>query len=86
MASKELKKLRRKDLLEMLLSLSKENEELRQKLETAETKLKNREIILNDSESLAEACLRLSGFLETTQKARVMYKASVYQNCEQIKK
>jgi hypothetical protein len=51
MASNELKKFSRRELLEMLLDLSRENDELRKKLEEAEAQLKRREIIINDSES-----------------------------------
>ena len=77
MTIKELRKLRRNDLLEMLLSLSKENEQLRKQLQEAQQKLENRDIILADSESLAEACLRLNGVLEALQAARTQYNHNV---------
>lgn len=84
MARNELKNLRRRDLLEMLIDLSKENEQLRKKLSEAEAKVQKREIALNDSESLAEACLRLGGVLEAMQTACDEYKANVYRNCEKL--
>lgn len=83
MATDKLSKLRRKDLLEMLLAVSKENDQLRERLEKAEAELQKRAIIINDSESLAEACLRLNGVLEAMQAACDEYKANVYRNCEE---
>ena len=77
MTIKELRRLRRNDLLEMLLSLSKENEQLRQQLQEAQQQLAYREIVLNDSESLAEACLRLNGVVEALQAARLQYNRNV---------
>jgi hypothetical protein len=85
MASNELKKFSRRELLEMLLDLSRENDELRKKLEDAEAQLKRREIIINDSESLAEACLRLNGMFEAMRGATEDYNANINRNCEEIK-
>ena len=44
MTPKELRRLRRSDLMEMLLELSKENRQLRQELDEANRKLRDRTI------------------------------------------
>lgn len=77
MTIQELRKLRRSDLLEILLSLSKENEQLREQLQEAQQQLADRKILLEDSESLAEACLRLNGLTEVLQAARAQYNLNI---------
>lgn len=73
MTAKELKRLRRSDLLEMLLTLRKENEVLRSQLEQAQKQLDDRNIEIAKSGSLAEAALRLNGMFEATQAACEQY-------------
>ena len=72
---KELKKLRRSDLLEMLLSLSKENEQLRQQLHQAEEQLKNHRFTEDFSESLAKAHLRLQEMIQMMQSVNDQHTA-----------
>lgn len=73
MTEQELKRLRRADLLEMMLDLSKENEILRDQLEKARRQLANRAIDIEQSGSLAEAALRLNGVFEAAQAACDQY-------------
>ncbi len=84
MTAKELKRLRRSDLMEMLLELSKENAELRKQLQKAEHKLMDRQIAIEESGSLAEAALRLNRIFEDAQAACEQYKQNVRQRCEQM--
>lgn len=84
MTAKELKRLRRGDLMEMLLELSKENEELRKQLHKAEHKLLDRQIAIEESGSLAEAALRLNRIFEDAQAACEQYEQNVRQRCEQM--
>ena len=58
MTELELKHLRRADLVEILLDLSKENEILRAQLERARTQLADRTIAVENAGSLAEAAQR----------------------------
>lgn len=83
MTAKELKRLRRSDLLEMLLTLRKENEQLRQQLDHARKQLENRRIEIESSGSLAEAALRISGIFEAAQAACEQYAENVRQRVEQ---
>lgn len=73
MTDKELRRLRRSELLEMLLDLSKENKELRKKLDMANAMLANRKIAIEESGSLAEAALKLNGIFEAAQRAADQY-------------
>lgn len=69
----ELKKLKRIDLLEMLIDQSKENEMLRKQLNEVQDQLKQREIDINKAGSIAEAALQLNGVFEAAQNAGAQY-------------
>ena len=69
MTERELKRLRRTDLLEILLELSRENEQLKKDLAEAREQLEDRRILLDEAGSIAEASLKLNGVFEATQKA-----------------
>lgn len=83
MTAKELKRLRRSDLLEMMLTLRKENEQLRQQLEHAQKQLEARRIEIEGSGSLAEAALRINGIFEAAQAACEQYADNMRQRMEQ---
>ena len=84
MTSKELKRLRRSDLIEMLLELSKENQALRIRLYEAEEILEDRRIMIAESGSLAEAALRLNRIFEDAQAACKQYELNVRHRCERM--
>lgn len=80
MTNKELKRLGREELLEMLIQQSKEMDDLRAKmdemqnqLEEAQKKVKDREIAIHNAGSIAEASLQLSGVFEAAQDAAAQY-------------
>ena len=73
MTEKELKKLSRIDLLEMLLEQSKEVERLNAELKEAQKKLEDRSIQLDEAGSIAEAALRLNGIFDIAQIAADQY-------------
>lgn len=79
MTELELKHLRRADLVEILLDLSKENEILRAQLERARTQLADRTIAVENAGSLAEAALRLNGVFEAAQAACDQYTQNLRQ-------
>lgn len=91
MTERELKKLGRSDLLEMLLELSKENERLRGELSKAQEQLASRTVMIENAGSLAEAALRLNGLFEAADAACAQYtqnieerSANQKQICEQM--
>ena len=73
MTPKELKRLSRSDLLEMLLDISKENETLRKENEHLLMKLKDRNIAIENCGSLAEAALQLNGIFQAAEAACAQY-------------
>lgn len=80
MTNKELRKMSRSDLLKVLLEQSKEIEELRNKLDAAETQLKTRKLELKDAGSIADAALKVNHVFEVVQEAADQY----LENIEQI--
>lgn len=73
MTAKELKKLKRSELLEMLLARTEEVERLRAELDEAQKKLDDRAITLENSGSIAEAALKLNGVFEAAEEAAKQY-------------
>lgn len=82
MKEKELKRLSRADLLEMLIDQSKELQEVREKLHQAEAELKKREIVIQNAGSIAEASLVLNGVFEAAQAACREYVENTHKYCE----
>ena len=73
MTDKDLKKLSRSDMLEMLIQQSKEIEMLREKLAAADLALEEREIAIDNAGSIAEAALQINGVFEAAQAAGQQY-------------
>lgn len=83
----DLRKLNRVQLLRLLRDATEENERLsaelaatKGQLEEAERKLEDRRIAIADSESLAEASLRLTGMFAAAQHAIDLYGYNVALN------
>ena len=77
MTEKELKKLSRADLLEMLIAQSEELRDVKQRLKSAEEALASRVIEINTAGSIAEASLRLNGVFEAAQAACQQYTENI---------
>lgn len=73
MTDKELRRLRRPALLELLLEQSKDYADLQARLEAAETALKSRRLEVAQQGTLAEAALKVNGVYEAAQKAADQY-------------
>lgn len=73
MTDKELKRMSRAELLELLLFQMEENEKLRKQLRKANKKLKERSIMIEESGSIAEAALKLNGVFEAAEEAAQQY-------------
>lgn len=73
MDRKELKKLSRAQLLELLIALAKENRQLKERLEEAEKKLEDKEIATKEAGSIAQASLQLNNVFEAAQSAADQY-------------
>ncbi len=77
MTEKELKKLNRAELLEMLIAQSKKLSRVEAELAEAQEELKRRELAVATSGTLAEAALKLSGIFEAADKAAQQYRESL---------
>lgn len=82
MNEKELRRLSRMDLLEMLLEQSKEVEQLRAELETVKKQLEDRRIMEQEAGSIAEAALRLNKVFEAAQQAADQYLENIRTQAE----
>lgn len=72
-SKKEMKKLRRDQLLEMLIEQTKRKDELELQLAEAEKKLQSREIALQEAGTMAEAALGLNAVFEAADAAAAQY-------------
>ena len=73
MTDKELRRLSRSELLEMLIAQVEENDQLKNRLELAEAQLRDRKIAINNAGSLAEAALSLNGVFQAAEAAAQQY-------------
>lgn len=69
MTDRELKRLRRSELLELLIEQTKETNRLKKELKEAQEQLNNRQIIIGQSGSIAEAALRLNDVFQAADRA-----------------
>ena len=77
MTDKELHKLTRNELLEIMLEQQKEIERLQKELKDTKTLLESRKMIMRRAGSIAEASLKISEVFEAAQKAADRYVMSV---------
>lgn len=82
MAEKGLRRLSRKDLLEILIDQTKEINDLREKNRNLESELNDRRITISKCGSMAEASLKLNGLFEDADKAARQYLENARQNEE----
>ena len=84
MTEKDLRKLNRYQLLELLIVQTERAEKLQVKLEDAEEKLKDRELKMTSLGSMAEASLQLSGVFQAAQVAADQYIDAAKKKAEEI--
>ena len=84
MTEKELKKLNRYQLLELLVIQTERADKLQIALEEAEQRLNDREINISALGSIAEASLHLNGVFEAAQDAADMYINAAKKRAEAI--
>lgn len=77
MTDRQLRKASRVDLLKLLLEERKEKEDLRQQLLQTQEQLQQRKIAIDQSGTLAEAALKLSGIFDAAQTACQYYTENI---------
>ena len=73
MRDRELKRLSRSELLEILLDQAQEIEQLKKETEEQKKQIENHEIQIKESGTIAEASLRLTNIFDEAQKAADLY-------------
>ena len=86
MDKKELKKLNRYQLLELLIAQTERADMLQEKIKKLEEQTNNQVIHLSSLGSVADAAVQVSGVLEAAQKAADIYLETVKNKVEQIEK
>lgn len=73
MTDKELKRLSRAELLEMLLAQVEENKKLKMCLDEMQAQLDSRQIVIKGAGSIAEAALQLNGVFQAAEASAAQY-------------
>lgn len=84
MTEKELRKLNRYQLLELLIAQINHADRLQKQLERVEAKYISQDIKLTGLGSIAEASLQVSGVFEAAQKAADSYLDAAKQQADEI--
>lgn len=85
MTDKELKRLNRKDLLQIMIMQQKKVDSLNAELKEAKEELERRRILSENAGSIAEASLRLNQVFENAQKAADVYLENISLMNEEVK-
>lgn len=83
MTEKELRKLNRYQLLELIIMQTEELEKVKAQLVQAEQKLEQRNLQVKEAGNIAQAALQLSGIFEAAQKAADLYLENIKLQYEQ---
>lgn len=84
MDDKKIRKISKKELLEILLSQAKRIEELEKELNKTKLKLDSKKIAIAESGSIAEAALKLNSIFEVAQESADQYLTNVKDKCKKI--
>ena len=84
MTAKELKKLNRYQLLELLVLQTERADQLQKKVEELEARLEERDLNLARLGSVAEAAVQVSGVFEAAQKAADLYLDAAKKQSDEI--
>ncbi len=77
MTDKELRKLRRNELLEIMLAQSREIDALRLRVAELEAEVEDRKIQISEAGSIAQAAMKLTGIFEEAQRTADLYVENV---------
>ena len=84
MTDKDLRKLNRYQLLELLVIQTERSDKLQKDIDELEAKLKLREVNVSKLGNVAEASLQLYGVFETAQKAADFYLETAQKKADEI--
>ena len=81
MIEKDLKKLNREEILEIMVQVSKENSRLHEEVEELQGRLAERQLKVTDCGSLAEACLSVNDVLAKADAAAKLFLENLKLHC-----
>ena len=84
MTDRELQKLKRVELLQLLVEQSRELDALRKELEETKKQLADRKLHMREAGSIAEASMQLNGVFEAAQRAADQYLESIRYQSEHV--
>lgn len=91
MVSKELRKLNRRELVDVIYQLKKNEEQMQEKIETLEAELEERRLHLSKVGSIAEAATNITGIFSVAQSTADLYlreissmKEEAQRECEKL--
>lgn len=84
MTDKELKKMTRKELLELLIEQARENSDLKEKLAQAEIELLEKKLIVDKCGTMSEAAMVMNGVFEAADAAAKQYLENLRRMSEQL--
>ena len=84
MTDKELHRLRRDDLLQILINQQRQIDELNAQLQSQQEALNNRNIAIQESGTLAEALVKLNGVCEAAQGAADEYQRQMRERADAL--
>lgn len=83
--NRDLRKMGRRDLLELLIASEEENNRLREQLEQQAVQLQSKKLQIENAGSMAEAAMALNGVFESADKAAAQYLENIRLCSEQQK-
>lgn len=84
MTDKELRRLRRDDLLQILINQQKQIDALNAELQRSKEALANRDLAVQESGTLAEAALKMNGVFDAAQSAADEYLAQMRKRADEL--
>ena len=84
MTDKELRKLRRDDLLQILINQQRQLDEQGAELGRLRAELEKRDIAISESGTLAEAAMRLNGVFDAAQSAADQYLEQAQKRADEL--
>ena len=84
MTDKELARLNRNDLLQLLIDQVREADGLREEIAQLQERLKERTFQIENAGTLAEAATKVTGLLEAAQEAADLYRENAQRQCDEM--
>ena len=84
MDDKKIRKISKRELLEILLEQAKKIEELEKELEKTTKKLETKKMIIEEAGTFADASAKLNGLFETAEVTANQYLLNVKEKCKKI--